>query len=58
VVWLVPKTGFSGLQVYNPGMGWWLKTFPEVAKLADFDLVDFPLIVSPDDLAEVLQAFA
>jgi len=36
----------------------WLKTFPEVAKLADLDLVDSPLIVSPDDLAEIVQAFA
>jgi hypothetical protein len=36
----------------------WLKTFPDVAKLADLDLVDSPLIVSPDDLAEVVQALA
>ena len=36
----------------------WLKTFPEVAKLANLDMVDSPLIVSPDDLAEVVQAFA
>jgi len=38
--------------------GWWLKTFSEVAKLADLDLVDSPLIVSPDDLAEVVEALA
>lgn len=36
----------------------WLKTFPEVPKLADLDPVDSPLIVSPDDLAEVVQALA
>ena len=36
----------------------WLKTFPDVATLANLDLVDSPLIVSPDDLAEVVQAFA
>ena len=36
----------------------WIKTFPEVAKLANLDMVDSPLIVSPDDLAEVVQAFA
>jgi hypothetical protein len=35
-----------------------LKTFPEVAKLAALDLVDSPLIVSPDDLAVVVQALA
>jgi hypothetical protein len=35
-----------------------LKNFPEVAKLANLDPVDSPLIVSPDDLAEVVQALA
>lgn len=35
-----------------------LKTFPEVLKHADLDPVDSPLIVSPDDLAEVVQALA
>ncbi len=36
----------------------WLKRFPGVAKEADLDPVDSPLIVSPDDLAEVVQALA
>jgi hypothetical protein len=36
----------------------WLKTFPEVARKANLDPVDSPLIVSPDDLAEVVQALA
>lgn len=36
----------------------WLKTFPKVPKLANLDPVDSPLIVSPDDLAEVVQALA
>ena len=36
----------------------WLKTFPDVTTLANLDLVDSPLIVSPDDLAEVVQALA
>ena len=36
----------------------WLKRFPEVAGEADIDPVDSPLIVSPDDLAEVVQALA
>jgi hypothetical protein len=35
-----------------------LKQFPDVAKNADLDPVDSPLIVSPDDLADVVQAFA
>ncbi|WP_058973058.1 ABC-three component system protein [Type-D symbiont of Plautia stali] len=36
----------------------WLKRFPEVAQEASLDAVDSPLIVSPDDLAEVVQALA
>lgn len=36
----------------------WLKRFPEVAREADLDPVDSPLIVSPDDLAEVVHALA
>ncbi|MCW5128618.1 hypothetical protein B7L18_038280, partial [Burkholderia cenocepacia] len=36
----------------------WLKRFPDVANEADLDPVDSPLIVSPDDLAEVVQALA
>lgn len=36
----------------------WLKRFPEVTKEADLDPFDSPLIVSPDDLAEVVQALA
>jgi hypothetical protein len=36
----------------------WFKTFPDVPGVAKLDLVDSPLIVSPDDLAEVVQAFA
>jgi hypothetical protein len=33
-----------------------LKTFPEVPKLAALDPVDSPLMVSPDELAEMVQA--
>jgi hypothetical protein len=36
----------------------WLKIFPDVSKLADFDPLDSPLIFSPDDLAEIVQALA
>lgn len=36
----------------------WLKRFPEIAQEANLDAVDSPLIVSPDDLAEVVQALA
>jgi hypothetical protein len=36
----------------------WLKTFANVVKLANLNPVDSPLIVSPDDLAEVVQALA
>lgn len=33
----------------------WLKRFPDAARIADIDPVDSPLIVSPDDLAEVVE---
>jgi hypothetical protein len=36
----------------------WLKKFPDAAARAEVDPVDSPLIVSPDDLSEVVQAFA
>jgi hypothetical protein len=36
----------------------WLKTFPQVPKLANLDPVDSPLRISSDDLAEVVQALA
>lgn len=36
----------------------WLKRFPDVAKEADLDPIDSPLIVSPDELAEVVQALS
>jgi hypothetical protein len=35
-----------------------LKRFPEVSQLADLDPVDSPLLVSPDDLSDVVQALA
>jgi len=35
----------------------WLKRFPNVATMANLELVDSPLIVSPDELCEVVQAF-
>lgn len=36
----------------------WMKRFPSVPKMADLDPIDGPLIVSPDDLAEVVIALA
>ncbi len=36
----------------------WLKCFPEVVQKANLNAVDSPLLVSPDDLAEVVQALA
>lgn len=36
----------------------YLKQFPEIASIADIDPIDSPLIVSPDALAEVVQALA
>jgi hypothetical protein len=36
---------------------WW-KTFPEVPVRADIDPIDSPLLVSPDELANVVEALA
>ncbi len=36
----------------------WMKRFPDVPRLANLDPVDSPLIVSSDDLAEVVEALA
>lgn len=36
----------------------WLKRFPDAARLAELDPIDSPLIVSPDELAEVIEALA
>lgn len=36
----------------------WMKRFPNLPKIADLDPVDGPLIVSPDDLAEIVVAIA
>jgi hypothetical protein len=36
----------------------WLKRYSSVAKLMNLDPVDSPLIISSDDLAEIVEAFA
>lgn len=36
----------------------WLKTFPDVPRIADLDPVDSPLTASSDELAEIIQALA
>lgn len=36
----------------------YMKRFPEVAELADLDPVDSPLLVSPDELATVVESLA
>jgi len=36
----------------------WLKEFPDVPGKANLDPIDSPLIVSPDELSKVVQAFA
>ena len=57
---LATKCGLSLESIYLCGtaqLELWMKRFPEVAELADLDLVDSPLIISPDELSEVVQAF-
>lgn len=59
--YIASQCGIPASSVYLCGLEQldiWLKRFPEVAKEANLDPVDSPLIVSPDDLAEVVQALA
>lgn len=58
---LAKATGLPEGSIYLCGIEQlesWLKQFPEVAILANLDPIDSPLIVSPDELAEVVEAFA
>lgn len=58
---IASQCGISAVSIYLCGVEQleiWLKRFPEVAEEADLDPVDSPLIVSPDDLSEVVQALA
>jgi hypothetical protein len=59
--YLASSTGVPEASIYLCGsqqLELWMKSFPEVARIANLDPVDSPLIVSPDDLAEVVQALA
>lgn len=51
--------GLTDFSVYLCGveqLELWLRRFPDAAKIASIDPVDSPLIVSPDDLAEIVEA--
>lgn len=59
--YIARECGIPEMSIYLCGveqMEIWLKKFPEVAKMADLDPVDSPLIISPDDLSVVVQALA
>jgi hypothetical protein len=59
--YLVEKCGIPLNSIYICGveqLELWLKNFPEVVKAANLDPVDSPLIVSPEELAEVVLALA
>ena len=59
--YIATECGIPATSIYLCGveqLEMWLKRFPQAARGADLDPVDLPLIVSPDDLAEVVQALA
>jgi hypothetical protein len=59
--YIASECGIPASSIYLCGLEQleiWLKRFPDVAGEADLDRVDSPLIVSPDDLAEVVQTLA
>jgi len=58
---IATRSGIPESSIYLCGieqLELWLKSFPEIAAAANLDPLDSPLIVSPDDLAEVVQALA
>jgi hypothetical protein len=58
---LSKECGLPEQSIYLCGveqMELWLKRFPRSAEIASIDPVDSPLIVSPDALAEVVEALA
>lgn len=58
---IAKECGICGESIYLCGvehLELWLKQYPEIAVLAKLDQVDSPLIVTPDELAEVVHAFA
>lgn len=53
------QSGIPGESIYLCGveqLELWFRTFSDVPKLADLDPIDSPLIVSSEDLAEVVEA--
>lgn len=59
--YLSKESGIPESSIYLCGveqLELWMKRFPNVPKVADLDPVDGPLIVSPDDLAEIVTALA
>ena len=61
VGYISENTGIPKSSLYLCGLEQlelWLKQFREVSTLANLELVDSPLIVSPDELAEIVHAFA
>lgn len=57
---LVKECGLEYANVFLCGveqMELWLKKYPHVVKLAELDPIDSPLIISPEQLAEVVEAF-
>ena len=58
---IAKKCGLSESAIYLGGVSElenWLKQFKDVAELAQLDPIDSPLIVSPDELARVVEALA
>ena len=59
--YIAKECGIPEVSIYLCGLEQletWLKRFPEVPNLADLDPVDSPLMVSSEDLAEVVEALA
>lgn len=59
--YIYKKSGIPEISIYICGVEQielWLKSYPNIVTQAALDLVDSPLIVSPDELAEVVEALS
>jgi hypothetical protein len=59
IAYISKPCGIAPASIYLCGLEqleMWMRTFPDVATRAALDLVDSPLTVTSDDLAEVVQA--
>lgn len=59
--YIVQNTGISKSSIRLCGredLDLWLKIYPDAPRIANIDPIDGPLIITPDELAEIISVFA